>query len=233
MDTINIFVHNDVDICIKNNDKNYIYYHNEPCNPTIIITKSIYIYIPILSDSNLGVLIFVKDKNNKFKQYFFNKTILFEPLKGEIIFSHQIIVCKLNTKYKNIIHISAIDSAHIKYDCFLSNPNISLLTNGAIKILIEEMTDNKYCLEYDLEINNKKNIKLYYTIKEIKLQQSDNYIGKLKLVKKTGEQDYLTIPSKEIQDKNINDNQIITGNIGLYILIIIIMLLMTIGYINS
>ena len=65
----------------------------------------------------------------------------------------------------------------------------------------------------------------------------------MKLIEKIGEHDYLIIPSKEIQDKkiqdkeiqdkNINDNQIITGNIGLYISIIIVMLLMTIGYINS
>jgi hypothetical protein len=123
----------------------------------------------------------------------------------------------------------------------MDNQNISLLANGAKKIAIEEINDNKYCLEYELEINNKKNIKLYCTKTEIILPQSNNYVGKLRLIEKKGEYDYLTISSEGIQNKNsvvdnknIVDNKIITGNMGLYLLLIlvIIMMLMIILYSN-
>jgi len=231
MDISNLFVHNDIDICIKNIDKNYIYYHNEPCNPNITITKSVYIYFPPLSDSNLGVLIFVKDINNNFKQYFFDKTTLFTSLNNEIIYSHQIIACKSSDKYINIIQLSVIDSNNIKYNCFINNQNIHLLINGASKITIEQINNNKYCLEYELEIDDKKNIKLYCTKRELKLLEHDNYIGKLKLVERIGDQDYL-YESNDIQN-NITDDKIINGNMGICLLLICVIIMIFVILINK
>ena len=234
MDTPNIFVHNDVDICVKDIDNDYIYYHNEPSNPHITITKSVYIYFPILSDLTLGVLLFVKNKNNQFKQYFFNKTILFKPQEDEIIYSHQIIVYKLNPKYGNTIIISAIDSNGFNYKCYMTNPNISLLINGATSVFIDEINDNKYCLEYELDINNNKNIRYHYIKTEIIQPKSENYIAKLKLVNKNEEYDYAPIPQEEtnehlVEDLNKylseqSDKKIFKGNRGLIMLCLFFLL---------
>ena len=76
-------------------------------------------------------------------------------------------------------------------------------------------------------MNNKKNIKLYCTKTEIILPQSNDYVGELKLIEKIGEQDYLTIPPK-----NIQDNKIIKDNNGLYILTFGIFFLIIIIYLS-
>lgn len=148
MDEVNDILYcNKNAIQIRNLDKYYNFFHNEPSNPQMMITKNILIRIPDLI-INLGVIVFVKGKDN-YTQYFFNKTITYSSPTNTHICGYQIILLGLNSYINHYAKLTITDSNNINYDCYMYKTNLIISLLGAKQVSIKFPIDDVY-LEYKM-----------------------------------------------------------------------------------